>query len=183
MNASTRPNDLLLIGGKILTVIMQIAMGIAGIAIIVGAAALVIFGSDIAAEVTKEFSGTKGDLPLLAILGVLVIVLGVVAAMFVFFAKLRQIIDTVSEGDPFVPANADRLSLMAWLLLGVQLLMLPAAGLGLFIAKWAEDIEHANVTIDAGLDLEGILMVIVLFILARVFRHGAAMREDLEGTV
>ena len=31
--------------------------------------------------------------------------------------------------------------------------------------------------------LSGILMVLVLFILARVFRHGAAMREDLEGTV
>ena len=31
--------------------------------------------------------------------------------------------------------------------------------------------------------LPGILMVIILFILARVFRHGAAMREDLEGTV
>ena len=28
-----------------------------------------------------------------------------------------------------------------------------------------------------------VLMVIVLFILARVFKHGAAMREDLEGTV
>ena len=29
----------------------------------------------------------------------------------------------------------------------------------------------------------GILLVLILFILARVFRHGAAMREDLEGTV
>jgi Fe-S cluster assembly ATPase SufC len=34
-----------------------------------------------------------------------------------------------------------------------------------------------------GLDMTGILLVIILFILARVFRHGAAMREDLEGTV
>ena len=32
-------------------------------------------------------------------------------------------------------------------------------------------------------DLTGFLIVLVLFILARVFRHGAAMREDLEGTV
>ena len=28
-----------------------------------------------------------------------------------------------------------------------------------------------------------ILLVIILFILARVFRHGASMRADLEGTV
>jgi hypothetical protein len=31
--------------------------------------------------------------------------------------------------------------------------------------------------------LFGLVVGLVLFILARVFRHGAAMREDLEGTV
>ena len=97
--------------------------------------------------------------------------------------SLRRIIGTVGEGDPFAPVNADRLSMMAWLLLGVQILMLPAAGLGLMLAKWADKVDHADVNINAGLDLTGILMVLVLFILARVFRHGAAMREDLEGTV
>ena len=51
----------------------------------------------------------------------------------------------------------------------------------LYIAKLFED--HDGVTIDAGLDLSGIVLVVVLFILARVFRHGAAMRADLEGTV
>lgn len=32
-------------------------------------------------------------------------------------------------------------------------------------------------------DLGGIILAITLFILARVFRQGAAMRNDLEGTV
>ena len=36
---------------------------------------------------------------------------------------------------------------------------------------------------DGGLDGGSILLTLILFILARVFRHGAAMREDLEGTV
>jgi hypothetical protein len=31
--------------------------------------------------------------------------------------------------------------------------------------------------------LSGLLLVLVLFILARVFRVGAAMRDDLEGTI
>ena len=43
--------------------------------------------------------------------------------------------------------------------------------------------ENADITIDAGLDIEGILLALILFILARVFRHGARMRDDLEGTV
>ena len=109
--------------------------------------------------------------------------LAIVAMLFVFFGSLRKIINTVGEGDPFAPANANRLSLMGWLMLGVQLLLIPALGLGLLLAKYADEMEHSSITIDAGLDMEGILLVIILFILSRVFRHGAAMREDLEGTV
>ena len=40
-----------------------------------------------------------------------------------------------------------------------------------------------DITVDAGLDVSGILLVVILFILARVFRHGTTMREELEGTV
>jgi hypothetical protein len=36
---------------------------------------------------------------------------------------------------------------------------------------------------DAGIDFGGVLTALLLFILARVFREGAAMRKDLEGTV
>lgn len=41
---------------------------------------------------------------------------------------------------------------------------------------------HAEVG-GGGIDASGILLVILLFILARVFRKGTEMREDLEGTV
>ena len=109
--------------------------------------------------------------------------LGLLAVGFVFFGKLRAIVATVGEGDPFAPENADRLNLMAWLTLLGQAFMIPIAGLGLLAAKWAEPMENSDVTIDAGFDIEGILLAIILFILARVFKHGAAMREDLEGTV
>jgi hypothetical protein len=34
-----------------------------------------------------------------------------------------------------------------------------------------------------GLSPAGVAFVLLLFILARVFRQGAAMRDDLEGTV
>ncbi|MEL7219331.1 MAG: DUF2975 domain-containing protein, partial [Pseudomonadota bacterium] len=71
----------------------------------------------------------------------------------------------------------------AWLLLAVQLLSIPLAALALTLVEWAGDIEDVQFSIGDGFDLSGILMVIVLFILARVFRHGTRMREDLEGTV
>jgi hypothetical protein len=114
---------------------------------------------------------------------VMLIGLAIVVMMFFFFGKLRRIIRTVGEGDPFQPANADRLNAMAWLTVGVQLCFLPAAALGMELAKYADEMKDANINVDGGMDIEGILLAIVLFILARVFRHGAAMREDLEGTV
>jgi hypothetical protein len=82
-------------------------------------------------------------------------------------------------------ANAQRLTSMAWLLFGVHV----AYGL-----PQLATINVARVTVNGyssykqsfkfdALDLTGILMVLTLFILARVFRQGAALREDLEGTV
>ena len=183
MTMHDKPNDLLLLAGKVLTVLAQAVMVIGGIALVIAIPAIAFFSGEINAEIAAEMGAEAGPFPVLPVIGAMMIGLAILALIFVFFGKLRAIISTVGEGDPFVPENAERLSMMAWLLLGTQLLIIPATGLGLILAKWADEVEHADITIDAGLDIEGILMVIVLFILARVFKHGAAMREDLEGTV
>lgn len=176
-------NDLLLLAGKVITIFMQGAMAIGAIALLIGIPALLWFRADILAEYAEDIGDPAATLPVLSLVGAMLIGLAMVAAMFIFFGKLRQIIGTVGEGDPFQPANADRLSLMAWLMLGVQILIFPATALGLHLAQFADKIEGAHVSIDGGLDMSAIMLVIILFILARVFRHGAAMREDLEGTV
>ncbi|MHA7820314.1 MAG: DUF2975 domain-containing protein [Erythrobacter sp.] len=183
MTMRDKPNDLLLLAGKVLTILAQAAMGLAAAAILIAIPAILFFSDKIDAEIAAEVGAVTGPFPVMATVAAMAIGLVIIALIFVFFGKLRAIISTVGEGDPFVPENADRLNLMAWLLLGTQLAMIPAMGFGLMLAKWADEVENAEVTIDAGLDIEGILMVIVLFILARVFKHGAAMREDLEGTV
>ncbi|KLI64931.1 DUF2975 domain-containing protein [Aurantiacibacter marinus] len=183
MTISSRPNDLLLLVGKALAIFMQVVMAIAAVALVIAAGALLIFSGEIAAEAAAEFGDDVGALPGLALAGIMLVGLAIVAALYFFFDRLRRIINTVGDGDPFLPENANRLNLMAWLLLSVHLLTVPAIGLALFLSKWADQVDNANITVDAGLDLSGILMVIVLFILARVFRIGAAMREDLEGTV
>ena len=93
---------------------------------------------------------------------------------------LFAIVDTVGEGDPFVPANADRLTAMGWMMVATQLLSIAVVP---FIIRVQDAFEETNATFDTDIDLGGIVLAITLFILARVFRHGAAMREDLEGTV
>jgi hypothetical protein len=163
---------------------MQGATAVGAVALVIAMAALAFNLGTLQAELVAQSGQPDAVFPAGALFGVMLIGLSIVAMLFVFFGRLRAIINTVSIGDPFVPANAERLSLMAWLMLGIQLLILSAIPLALQLAKVANEFgEGVTIKADGGLDLSGILLVIILFILARVFRHGAAMREDLEGTV
>ncbi|MBV1917646.1 MAG: DUF2975 domain-containing protein [Sphingomonadaceae bacterium] len=108
------------------------------------------------------------------------LVLGVAASLLVFqfFRVSRRIVISVSDGDPFIPENATRLRNMAWLSVAVQLLTFPAAAL----TGWLAHVAH-TAYFDSKFSLGGILLALVLFVLARVFRIGAEMREDLDGTI
>ena len=184
MTKPDRTSDLLLLAGKVVTVMMQGAMVIGAAALVIALGAIAFFQDTIQAEMLADPDFKGVVFPTLTMIGVMLIGLAIVATLFVFFGRLRAIINTVGEGDPFVPVNAERLSLMAWLMLGVQLLVLAAIPLALDLVELADDLgESSHIEVSSGIDLSGILLVIILFILARVFRHGAAMREDLEGTV
>ncbi len=102
---------------------------------------------------------------------------GILGLGIAFVRTLTQIILSVGEGDPFRPENADRLSRMGWIALALQgcnLVLVPVVG------AIAERIGEGN-GVDVSLD--SLVLALVLFILARVFRHGTALRDDLEGTV
>ncbi len=182
MNAPRQ--DLLLLAGKIITLIMQGAVAIGAAVLAISLPFVTIFSGDLVEGFADGSGVAIADVPLLPMAGAMVIALAILVALFLFFGRLRAIIATVGEGEPFVPANAERLNLMAWLLLATQLLAIPLAMFVVELAKRADDIEGANVMGEVDpFDMTGILMVLTLFILARVFRHGAAMRDDLEGTV
>lgn len=177
-------NDLLLLAGKILTIILQGAMAIGGGAVAIALPAFILFPEHVTEGIEAGSRLSLEAMPVGTISALLAILLVILAVLFAFFGKLRAIIGTVGDGDPFAPVNAGRLNHMAWLLLGVQILLWPAALLGNVVLDWAKEGEGVDLhATGGGLDVTAILMVVILFILARVFRHGAAMREDLEGTV
>lgn len=176
MNKKT--SDPLLLAGKVICILMQAGMVLGAVALAIAVPAILIFGRSAAGA-----DALPAGFPLWALAGVMVVGLAIVAMLFLFFDRLRKIIGTVGEGDPFQPRNATRLSQMGWLMLGVQAMLIPAAGLVAVMAPFADKMENVHLSIDGNFDAEGILLAIVLFILARVFRHGTAMRADLEGTV
>ncbi|MFC4594529.1 DUF2975 domain-containing protein [Sphingobium tyrosinilyticum] len=98
--------------------------------------------------------------------------------IYFFLRYLRRIVASVGEGDPFTPANADRLRAMAWLSASVHLLAIPIA----VLRHWAVSLSP-HFRFDMQTPFSGLFLALILFILARVFREGARMREELDGTV
>jgi hypothetical protein len=96
----------------------------------------------------------------------------------VVLTRLLAMIGTVRSGDAFVAANAGRLQTIAWSLLAVQLLSMVIGAIGKAVSTPAHPVH-----LDAGFSINGWLAVLLTFVLARVFAEGAAMRDDLEGTV
>ncbi|HUD29336.1 MAG TPA: DUF2975 domain-containing protein [Novosphingobium sp.] len=114
-------------------------------------------------------------------IGAIMLLLAVMAALaFLFLRHLLRLIGSVDQGDPFNPVNATRLAAMGWLALAIEAASFPAGMVAAWIARTVQD---ADSDIDVGISFTGVLLAIILFILARVFRKGAEMRAELEGTV
>lgn len=183
MTMTHKPNDLLLLAGKILTLIMQGVFALVGGLLALLIPVVLLFQNTINSELVAEAGEAVQAFPAFSIALIFAIMVAGFVLGFMFFGKLRHIINTVSEGDPFVPENADRLNLMGWLGLGIYALTAALSVVALSIGDWASEIDGADFDIDVGIDLQALLLIIILFILARVFKHGTAMRDDLEGTV
>ena len=93
---------------------------------------------------------------------------------------LRRVVTSASVGDPFIEANAVDLVRVAWLLLGVNVidallkpmvyLLAPAA-----VRAKVHDVIHISMT--------GLFAVLLIFVLAQIFRRGSDMRAELAGTI
>jgi hypothetical protein len=97
---------------------------------------------------------------------------------FYFLRHLTRIVGTVGDGDPFVPINAERMRAMGWITIAIDILL---AGMATAINLSPRRYGHPDSDFTFTLGL--ILLALVLFILARVFREGTRMRDELEGTV
>ena len=110
----------------------------------------------------------------------LIMVIGVVAAPITnaILSRLLSIVETVRAGDPFVTENASRLQTIAWSVLALELSRFVVVGIANSVSTATRPVH-----IDLNFSVTPWLAVLLLFVLARVFDHGARMREDLDGTV
>jgi hypothetical protein len=110
----------------------------------------------------------------------MVMIIGIlsVPVMNVVLTKLLAIVNTVRDGDPFITTNAHRLQTIAWAVVALEALHL-AIGLVVTVAST----DAAPLDINWSFSLTRWVLVLLLFVLARVFEQGARMREELEGTI
>ena len=97
---------------------------------------------------------------------------------FTILDRLLAMVDTVRAGDPFVLPNARRLKQLAWCVLTLEIIHIL---IGVVAAAVSTEEQPLDVRLEFG--LTPWIAVLLLFVLAKVFEHGARMRADLEGTV
>jgi len=108
---------------------------------------------------------------------------GLICTIFVLLAvrATAGIVESAICGDPFVGDNAERLKRIGWLLLGVMVVQFLSTTMVVWIAPDNNIAGHIDG--GSGPSLAGCLAVLLIFVLARIFRHGSEMRAELEGTV
>lgn len=98
------------------------------------------------------------------------------AGVLVIVAALRRIFTTLTAGDPFHPDNVTRLRLIGLMLGGLEL------GRYAFwmVAAWL--FSGIN-KVEPSLSFTAWFSVLVVFVLAEVFREGARLRREAELTI
>lgn len=177
MPSSVQFRDPLLSAARVVVGLLMGLFAFVGVVVAIALAAIATVQRD--ATIARAMD-SGGDVGYPLILLAFVLIIGLMVLSFLFMRELLRMMRSVEQGDPFQPFNGDRLRRMGWLTVGSQLVLVALAAIGMAFdgirpALMAEDALNAA--------FGGLVLALVLFILARVFRIGAAMREELEGTV
>jgi len=102
---------------------------------------------------------------------------GYMAIILFVIDRLRRVFATLTAGDPFHPDNVKRLQFIGLGLAGIEAgnILLPLAA-NLLVPGVAPDASRWP-------DLTAWFSVLVVFVLAEVFREGARLRRDAELTI
>jgi hypothetical protein len=139
-----------------------------------------ILGLLLASLVARDavFAALGADVPNATLIaaGRLIMAIGIGSAPLrhTLLTRLLAIVETVQRGDPFAAGNVARLQTMAWVLLGLELLHLTVGAIAAAASSASQPLD-----LDWNFSVTGWLAVLLLFVLARVFDHGARMRDDL----
>ena len=151
---------------------LWISLGAVGLAVL--AALLLSFNPDLfPAAMSADVAQVVSRGPLFA--GMLLVFGLSIGGVLVIVHSLRRIFMTLTAGDPFHPHNVQRLRLIGLMLAALELGRYAVWGLSP-IVPWVKRVEP-------NINLTAWFSVLVVFVLAEVFREGARLRREAELTI
>ncbi len=184
--AAKGEEDLVLKSARLLLGFFRFAVIFASVILVLSLPAMAIFGQHILADVGEQFVNPPSASVLWVSAGFVMVLLLIMLLCYFTIDRLRKVLASVREGDPFNRTNGLRLRGMGIAIFVIQILSgVLGALIGVIISLLGEakDGEPIIVAGEFGLSLSGILLVLLLIILARVFDRGADMRDELDGTI
>ncbi len=142
-----------------------------------GIVLLSLFSDTFLQALGRAYTPQGADITMQTMQGIAVLIIPTTYAVHRIFKAIGSIIDSALNGDPFAANNAILLRIVGWALLAIQIFDLLS---GYLLIRFSEATREYWGWSPA---LTGWLAALLMFVLARIFEHGAALRDDLEGTV
>jgi magnesium-transporting ATPase (P-type) len=113
--------------------------------------------------------------------GILAAVSVYVGGLVYIVGRLRRVFVTLTQGDPFQPLNVQRLRVIGFTLAALEIFSYLVRG----VLTWWEARTDMDMEVGIGesFDLTIWFAVLVVFVLAEVFREGARLRREAELTI
>jgi uncharacterized membrane protein YjgN (DUF898 family) len=161
---------------KIILDVVYVALvaGVIGAALLALAALLFAFNPSLLANVKISDGAQFVERAPLVVGGLLAAGFYMVSVLLIIGA-LRRIFTTLTAGDPFHPDNVNRLRLVGLMLAVLELGRYAVWGISAWL-PWVRDVRPS-------FSLTAWFSVLVVFVLAEVFREGARLRREAELTI
>jgi hypothetical protein len=100
-----------------------------------------------------------------------------VGGLVIIIGRLRKVFETLTRGDPFQPLNVSRLRVVGFMLIGLEVWNHTVPPMLRRLMPGAPEGD------ERGFSLTGWFAILVVFVLAEVFREGARLRREAELTI
>jgi len=157
-------------------VYVAIWIGLGFICLATLAAVLLSFNPDLLGGFTMNFNGDKIMRRWPGLIALLFAVSLYLAGILVIVSRLRRIFATLMAGDPFHPDNVSRLRVIGLALAGLELIRYVLRILSVLQLPGGAKLEPSIAATPW-------FSILVVFVLAEVFREGARLRREAELTI
>ena len=165
---------------KIVVEVIYVALCVGGAALLVAALATLVLqpfvGGLIKADLRVVHPGYSGTLSPFAVAMALLAMAAYASGLVVVFNRLRRVFATLTLGDPFHPENVVRLRVIGLALIALEFL-------GVLLKMALAFAFPGRSAMGLSLNLTAWFAILVVFVLAEVFREGARLRRDAELTI